>query len=406
MSLARDEIGIAELNDKIYFAGGFSWSPFRHSNLVDIYDLKTENWITDTLSVPRDKMQAATIRNKVFFIGRSGNPNYSKRIDIYDQSLGVWSTMELPNARYNKAITTLNEKLFVGGDEFIDIYDNQPNTWDIFQLPIPRSSMCAVIVNDKVIFAGGSNSVQNLNSVDIYDQNTNTWIQDSLSIARSSMGCTSIGSRAYFAGRIRDDYSATNIIDIYYAETESWSIDTLSIPRFGLAATSTKDNLYFAGGRINGDWSSIWYSTVDILDVNTGEWSVENLSEKKVYVSAIGIDDKVFFAGGRLESGNSNKLEIYQATISSTHENDTHRYDTSLSMFPNPTDGELSIHLNESEIEEIRIYDQMGVLLSVYEAEEVINSNLDLSDFPSNLYIVIAKTKDQTFYIGKVSVLK
>jgi hypothetical protein len=75
-------------------------------------------------------------------------------------------------------------------------------------------------------------------------------------------------------------------------------------------------------------------------------------------------------------------------------------HDTNLLMFPNPTDGQLTINLNEPEIEEIRVYDQMAVLLSVYELKELINSLLDRSNLASNLYTVFAKTKDQTISIG------
>jgi hypothetical protein len=125
----RSGVAVAALGDKIFFAGGtIAGAPA--STTVEIYHTITGTWTTAKLSAPRFWIGTATSGNKVYFAGGAaaqqdylGNwqlsDTYQFRssvIDIYDVSTNTWSTDSLSTQRAPVGASVNNKVVFAGSD--------------------------------------------------------------------------------------------------------------------------------------------------------------------------------------------------------------------------------------------------------------------------------------------------
>lgn len=263
MSVARFYLTAAASGDKVMFAGGGT-KGFLPSGTVDIYDIKTAQWESSQLSVPRHGPAAVTAGSNIYVAGGCNlrTKEESDVIDIYDVPGKKWSTAQLSQARHN---------------------------------------IMAVAVGNKVLFAGGGmffpGSTLNLysNVVDVYDTDARTWTVQNLSISRDHMGAAVNGGKAYFAGGIGPDGKASKRIDVYDASKNTW--DTLSLPvaRFALAVVAAGDKIMFAGGQTE---TNEYLDRVDIYDPATNQWTLAKLSAPRVWMTTGSLCGKVIFAGG------------------------------------------------------------------------------------------------------------
>jgi N-acetylneuraminic acid mutarotase len=76
LSQGREYFAAATLGEKVFFAGGRTWqtspsgfSTWATSSVVDIYDNASNTWTTATLSESRSDLSATTIDNKIYFAG-------------------------------------------------------------------------------------------------------------------------------------------------------------------------------------------------------------------------------------------------------------------------------------------------------------------------------------------------
>lgn len=94
---------------------------------MDIFDATTNSWTIDYLrdrtSTASVGMSATTIGNKIYFAGGAGDSygwdyggDYTSTINIYDVSLGTWSTSYLSQVKGNMAaIAVGNKNIWAGG---------------------------------------------------------------------------------------------------------------------------------------------------------------------------------------------------------------------------------------------------------------------------------------------------
>jgi hypothetical protein len=266
-------------------------------------------------------MAVATVGNKVIFAGGEcgsiiqGKYISSNRVDIYDDSTGLWSTA---------------------------------------LLSLTREQICTAVVGNKVIFAGGLNNSgaggQYTNRVDIYDASTNTWSVASLSETKFGMASAVVGNKAYFVGgTINNSGALTNRVEIYDASTNTWSYTTISAPRMSMCVGQTPERVMFAGGVET--WGNSGSSRVEVFNPATNTWSVENLSQPRLGVAAASYGNKVLFAGGAQVLSSypqysiiSNKVDIWtgSSTIKNSSISSWNNYSNNISefsVFPNPANG-------------------------------------------------------------------
>jgi hypothetical protein len=166
LSEPRFCMGSAVAGDLAFFAGGDSFG-ILYTNKVDIYHFSTDTWTTDTLSLARTGIGATTAQNKVIFAGGAIDGGVlTDRVDIYDTETGTWDTASLSMARAffgNQAVTVCGKAYFVGGASFtadydtIDIYDPASGTWEVMTMPnrLTDHTVLAIESDTSILIAGG-----------------------------------------------------------------------------------------------------------------------------------------------------------------------------------------------------------------------------------------------------------
>ncbi len=253
---------VATVGTKVLIAGGESNNYQDISDVVDIYDTKTGNWSTATLSQPRNALTSVTIGTKVFFAGGQSDP-------AHDDSTRV------------------------------DIYNDQTNTWSTAELSEPRHYISPAAVNGKVLFAGGWNANGERSTVDVYDLKSGSWSSTSLSETTSGQWqAASVGNLALIATR--------NFVHIYNSQTNNWSTHSLSEGRATIAAVTIGAKVLFAGGQGDAGGSA----AVDIYDSQTGQWQTASLSEAR-FTAPVAFGGKAYFLGGWTGSSATAAVDVY-----------------------------------------------------------------------------------------------
>ena len=121
ISLSRGATSIVGIDKYIIVAGGYNNASGALDN-VDIFDTELNKWTTTRLSQPRSFMASAAHGQKAYFTG-GGNNNTTSRflssssnqVDIFDVKTGIWTTNSLVNSRVAHTCISLNNNIYVGG---------------------------------------------------------------------------------------------------------------------------------------------------------------------------------------------------------------------------------------------------------------------------------------------------
>ncbi len=242
------DVGAGAIGSKLFIAGGLerSQTSSNPSNVVRIYDTVTQKWTyTASLSVARRDIQVIKVKNKLLFIGGfTDNPNstwdwtFYKNIDIYDEITGKWSTVFMKTGRVSPTVTVSGSKvLIVGGinrldfvsaaptlfyTKSVEIYDVDTDTWQTADLPKARSLNGIATFDKKAYLICGytqdeSSSVRTLyKKIDVYNFTTNTWSELPFPAPDSARSGATIGlkDKIYFIGGNLENFQRTQRVDI------------------------------------------------------------------------------------------------------------------------------------------------------------------------------------------------
>jgi hypothetical protein len=215
LSQARSGLAAASVKDLVLFGGGgyiYNNTPIVWSDRVDIFNAISGIWTTASLSVAREDLAAASVKDLVLFGGGGYILFYSARVDVFNATSGVWTTASL---------------------SVVSAYFAAVSVWDL------------------VLFGGGYNaSVWSSHSdrVDIFNATSGVWTTTSLSQARSNLAAASVKNLVLFGGGEEADGYQSNRVDVFNAASGAWTTTSLSQARSGLAAASVRDIMLFAGG--------------------------------------------------------------------------------------------------------------------------------------------------------------
>jgi N-acetylneuraminic acid mutarotase len=280
-------------------------------------------------TLPHDNAEmVGVIGNKLFFLSSScnncygiSNPVYNT-VDIYNVGTNTWSSDTLSEARNDIAVTTCGNKIFFAGGSIyedvitmsissaVDIYDASSNTWSVERLRSPKYRITAAAIGSKVLFAGGMSPGAIVNDVDIFDVNTHLWSKAALSEARYWSSSVSLNNKVYFAGGSTIEGGTLHFsyrIDIYDNETGGWSASALHEPTIAMAAIADNNKIYWAGGYRTKGTNTYFSAKVEFKDVTTNTSSFACMCEPKVRFSAVKKDSMIIFFIGTF----SNKFDIY-----------------------------------------------------------------------------------------------
>jgi hypothetical protein len=87
MITPRSAMGATFLDDKIYTVGG-QGSKIKKADIVEIYDIKTNNWTKGTpLPESLDHIGIASYDGRIYVVGGASKTGYSNKLLIYDPSV-------------------------------------------------------------------------------------------------------------------------------------------------------------------------------------------------------------------------------------------------------------------------------------------------------------------------------
>ena len=259
LSTARFEMTTGTIGNLVMFAGGYN--NLITSTRIDIYNAETDVWTTDELSVPRFGAASASVGDLIMFAGgvsldgAVGTEVITDVIDIYNVKTKQWTTAKLSIPRlYTAGASIQNRILFAGGqDEYgepsnrVDIYNATTNEWSIDSLSVARAfqdnDQASAIVCGKAFFVGGMqrdayNFLNDYKTIDIYDPETNTWETDELPYNLFGQSVAGVGKKLLVAGGMSihpqgfDIHKEVLIYDCLTSKTDEQSANFYNLTAF------------------------------------------------------------------------------------------------------------------------------------------------------------------------------
>eukprot|EP00873_Tetraselmis_striata_P039467 jgi/Tetstr1/459731/TSEL_005084.t1 len=242
------------------------------------------------LSQPRSFLAGVTVAKHIamFAGGVTRREAVTSRVDIYNARTRQWSTASLSVPRSGAgAVSVGSLALFAGGmgrrveSQVIDIYDAAANRWSSAKMSMPRKFVAACAVDTEehqvVVIAGGTAKMrtgfnEKSSRVDIFDAKRRKWSTAKLREGRTKLSCAGVGTKIVVAGGYGErGYSRT--VDILDVATRKWRTARLSTSRQWAAAATAPPLAFFAGGQwcnigpCNGGW--IRDGTIDVYNSET-----------------------------------------------------------------------------------------------------------------------------------------
>lgn len=275
----RFELGVAEVNGRIYAIGGLLLHSFNtYSGINEEYDPATNTWTSiASMPTPRSNCGIAVYQNKIYCIGGSISNGVTTGVnEVYDPSTNSWATKNpLPTPRYGLDANAVNGKIYlIGGFESAsiiatyaenvssinEVYDPSSDLWTKESpLPVAISDYASAVFDDKIYVIGNSNE----NLTQIYTPETDTWTYGA-PVPTTSAGYYLGGAgattgvfapkRIYVLGGEEAGLMGSSLGTtlIYDPENDTWSSGTpMPTARSNIGVAVVNDVLYAIGGEIN-----------------------------------------------------------------------------------------------------------------------------------------------------------
>ncbi|UJQ20368.1 Tc toxin subunit A [Wolbachia endosymbiont of Delia radicum] len=318
-NIERIEISKAVVDDKVILFGGRKDSEY--SKKIDVYDNTTGRWLSYEASEARNRVSAAVIGDKAIFFGGECQDRYSKKIDIYDSTRNEWTTATASEGRsFASSAVVGNKAIFFSGiigiDRYsskVDIYDSVKNEWTIAAISEGRMFASSAVVGNKAIFFGGQMLMNNgpSSKIDIYDSIENRWTNTKASEGRAFPSSAVVGNKAiFFGGQMLMNNGPSSKIDIYDSIENRWTNTKASEGRAFPSSAVVGNKAIFFGGKCQDRCSD----KIDIYDSTRNEWTTATASEGRVLASSAIVGNKAIFFGGKCQDRCSDKIDIYDST--------------------------------------------------------------------------------------------
>ncbi|MDR0797410.1 MAG: hypothetical protein LBE70_01630 [Nitrososphaerota archaeon] len=272
MSQARFGLGVVAVNSKIYAIGGSKDTGLKNSltGINERYDTVTDTWTTlEPMPTPRTYLAIAAYQDKIYCIGgRSfelGAQIDCNIVEVYDIATNEWSTKSFSPINGRLQAYVIQEKIFViklssYQENNLYMYDPATDEWtEKTSLPyIHNLLQISATVDNKLVVMGSFMFNQlSANGTDseltseqktlIYDPKTDSWSEKQATFPILGYVVTGVTTGVYAPQKI---YVPT-IFDtcVYDPESDTWSNAQIMSPArtdFGVAVVD--DTLYVIGG--------------------------------------------------------------------------------------------------------------------------------------------------------------
>jgi N-acetylneuraminic acid mutarotase len=253
MNEPRQELGVAELDGKIYAVAGLAG----RGNANEIYEVATNTWsLGANLPIVTDHPWAVALGGRVYVGGGTTN-----RVFRYDPGADQWT--EVASSFYvhggTPAAAVIDGKIYVAGGNGggmagneVESYDPVTNQWTIrASMFCARNHTAGGVIGGKLYVAGGRPGNQTCHEV--YDPATNLWdLRASLPTGRSGVAGAVVGDCFYVfggEGNFADPAGIFHNVEAYSPATNSWTIlPAMRVGRHGIYAAVIGNQIYLPGG--------------------------------------------------------------------------------------------------------------------------------------------------------------
>lgn len=186
---ANSEMGVAELNGKIYVMGGYPASRVT-VNTVQVYDSASNSWhLTTPLLLGVNHPMPAVANGKIYVIGGQSDAGsaYVNTVQEFDPATTNWIyRAPMPTARSAGAAAVVGDLIYVAGGRSaatardFAVYNATSNTWQTLpDLPTGRNHLAACAIDGKIYVAGGrlggGFTSPMTNILEVFDPALNQW---------------------------------------------------------------------------------------------------------------------------------------------------------------------------------------------------------------------------------------
>jgi N-acetylneuraminic acid mutarotase len=185
---ANSEMGVTELDGKIYVLGGYPASRVT-VNTVQVYDSSNNTWrLTRPLLQGVNHPMPAAANNKIYVIGGQTDTGsaYVNTVQEFDPATTNWTYKAvMPTARSAGAAAVIGDLIYVAGgrpprgNDFA-VYNVTSNTWQTLpNLPTQRNHIAACAIDGLVYVVGGrldagfTSGMTNI--LEVYNPATRQW---------------------------------------------------------------------------------------------------------------------------------------------------------------------------------------------------------------------------------------
>ena len=185
---ANSEMGVAELDGKIYVLGGYPASRVT-VDTVQVYDTASNTWqLTVPLLLGVNHPMPAVANGKVYVIGGQTDTGsaYVNNVQEFNPATSNWTyRAAMPTARSAGAAAVIGDLIYVAGgrpprgNDFA-VYNATSNTWQTLpNLPTQRNHLAACAIDGRIYVVGGrlqggfTSAMTNI--LEVFDPALNQW---------------------------------------------------------------------------------------------------------------------------------------------------------------------------------------------------------------------------------------
>ena len=379
----------------------------KHSHLTSPFSPLdvSGTWAADSSTgfTLREDHTSCAVNGKIYILGGDDGYNCLSTIQVFDPLSGIWSTPATTGTftpRSGLTSNVIEGKIYVIGGydgnkrayyNIIEIFDPSTNIWStpsVAGTSTSRAYFASSVVNNKIYVMGGYDGHDFLNSLEVLDPSTNTWSTPTATgtmTARASLTSNVINDKIYAIGGASNNNSVFNTLEIFDPSTNIWSAPATTgtfVARFNGASSVVNGKIYVMGG---SDSSDNILSDFQTFDPATNSWNTPVTTgafTPRSNLSSSVLDNRIYAMGG----WDSILLNANEAFTPATDgvKMDTTPLDTKL--FPNPTDGILTVYGVPVNALNITIENVLGKTVLEHANPYSPSCTLDLSKLPSGTY--------------------
>lgn len=259
----RQEVGVAELDGRIYVVGGFN-DAGQVVDTVESYDPSTDAWLTAApLPRPLHHVTAAAVGGRLYAIGGLRTLAFTAvgSLYAYDPATDAWqSRATLPRARGAAAAAVIDGLIYVAGGlrgvsiaDFA-VYSPGSNSWTVLDpVPTARDHLGAAAINGTFYAVGGRAGGHLFNVLEAYDPLSASWTtRQPMPTARGGLAVAALGGHLFTFGGEGNPQNPLGTFpqtETYDPSTNRWEmLPDMPTPRHGTAAAAYGDRIFVPGG--------------------------------------------------------------------------------------------------------------------------------------------------------------